>query len=341
MANITSGFVQLHPSFTMPEIIMQYQQPSGAFKTLAGGTIAPKMAAGDLAVYIKRLNVKSAYVANQNAANQLPSCSVDALQISAPTYLIRNRTIYDHHDIAAASNWGFALPEANRLAMRQGTFNGLRNGLLYGFNPQNTGEGLLNTPGAYTDTLPADTGGHTTVVTYDPAEMAAYLTRQVVQAKIRMNQMGTAARVVILGPQRVLGQWMYSIVSLMNYQRPGAGVSSTAGTTEAVIGWSGDSIEWAYDDTLIGKGAGGTDAILLVIPEIKTPYVGSQPNTNIFATLTPGTDATTLMLTDLAAPREITSPLPDGALSTVSEIRATPGWGIRSQGISILSMPYS
>ena len=55
MANITSGFVQLHPSFTMPEIIMQYQQPSGAFKTLAGGTIAPKMAAGDLAVYIKQI----------------------------------------------------------------------------------------------------------------------------------------------------------------------------------------------------------------------------------------------------------------------------------------------
>lgn len=341
MANITNGFVQIHPSFTMPEIIMQYQQPSGAFNALAGGSIAPKMAQGDLAVYIKRLNVKSAYQANQNAGNQLPSCSVSAQQISAPTYLLRNRTIYDHHDIAAANNWGFALPEANRLAMRQGIFTGMRNGLLYGFNPQNTGEGLLNTPGAFTDTLPADTGGNTTVVTYNPGEMAQYLTQQIVQAKIRMNQMGTAARVVVLGPQRCLGQWMYSIVSLTQFQLPGAGVTSTTGVTENVIGWSGDSVEWCYDDTLIGKGAGGTDAILLVIPEIKTPYVGSKPNTNIFATLTPGTDATTLMLSDMAAPKEITSPLPDGALSTVSEIRCTPGWAIRSQGISILSMAYA
>lgn len=341
MANITAGFVQLHPSYTMPEIVMQYQQPSGAFRGLAGGSILPRIGTGDLAVYLKRLNVKSAYTVNQNAANQLPSCTLDAMQISAPTYLLRNRVIYDHHDTAAASNWGFALPEANRLASRQGIFNGLRNGLLYGFNSQNSGEGLLNTPGAFTDNLPADSNGHTTVVTYDQAQMAAYLTKNIVAAKIRMNQMGVPARVVVVGPQRDLGQWMYTIVSLVDYQRPGAGVASISQTTEAVVGWSGDTIEWCFDDTLIGKGAGGHDAILIIIPEIKVPYVGSQPNTNVFATLKPGLDATTLMLSDMAAPREITSPLPDGALSTVYEMRSTPGWGIRSQGISILSMQYS
>ena len=97
----------------------------------------------------------------------------------------------------------------------------------------------------------------------------------------------------------------------------------------------------SFDDTLIGKGQGGSDAVLIVIPEIKVPYVGSEPNTNIFASLTPGLAATTLQLTDMAAPREITSPLPDGALSTLSEIRATPGWAIRSQGVTVISMVYS
>ena len=341
MANITNGFVQLHPNYTMPEIIMQYQQPSGAFNALAGGTISPRMAQGDLAVYIKRLNVKSAYIANQNVSNQLPSCTIDALQISTPTYLLRARAIYDHHDIAAANNYGFSLPEAQRLAMRQGIFTGLRNGLLYGFNPQNAGEGLLNTPGATTLNLPPDTNTNDTVVTYDNGQMAQFLAQQVVAAKIRMNQLGQAARVVIVAPQRVIGQWQYSIVQLTSYQRPGAGSASTAQTFESVIGWSGDTIEWAYDDTLIGKGAGGHDAVLLVIPEVKMPYVGSEPNTNIFATLNPGLAATTLQLTDLAAPKEITSPLPDGALSTISEMRATPGWAVRSQGITIISMQYS
>ena len=303
MANITSGFVQLHPSYTMPELIMQYQQPSGAFLALPNGTISPRISQGDLAVYIKRLNVKSAYLANQNVSNQLPSCSVDALQISTPTYLLRSRTIYDHHDVAAASNWGFSLPEAQRLAMRQGINQGLRNGLLYGFNPQNTGEGLLNAPGVYATSLPADSFGNDTVVTYDNGQMAQYLAQQIVAAKIRMNQLGQPARVVILGPQRVIGQWQYSIVQLTQYQRPGAGSNSTSGTLEAVIGWNDDSLEFGFDDTLIGKGQGGSDAVLIVIPEIKVPFVGSQPNTNEFAKLQPGLEATTLMLTDLAAHR--------------------------------------
>lgn len=341
MANITAGFVQLHPSYTMPELIMQYQQPSGAFLALPNGSIMPRMSQGDLAVYIKRLNVKSAYLANQNVSNQLPSCSIDALQISTPTYLLRSRTIYDHHDVAAASNWGFSLPEAQRLAMRQGINQGLRNGLLYGFNPQNTGEGLLNAPGVTATSLPADSFGNNTVVTYDNGQMAQYLAQQIVAAKIRMNQLGQPARVVILGPQRVIGQWQYSIVQLTQYQRPGAGSNSTAGTLESVIGWNDDTLEFGFDDTLIGKGQGGSDAVLIVIPEIKVPFVGSDPNTNIFATLTPGLQATTLQLTDMAAPREITSPLPDGALSTLSEIRATPGWAIRSQGVTVISMIYS
>lgn len=341
MANITSGFVQINPNFTMPEIIMQYQQPSGAFLALPGGTIMPRLSPTDLAVYIKRLNVKSAFQSNQNVGQMLPSCTIDATMISSPTYMLRARAIYDHHDIAYADVWGFSLPEAQRLAMRQGIFQGLRQGFLYGFNSQNVGEGLLNAPGATSTTLPADSFGNTTVVTYDNGQMLQYLAQQIVQAKTRMNQLGQPARVVILGPQRVIGNWQYSIVQLTTYQRSGAGVNSTAGSLEEVIGWSGDTLEFGFDDTLIGQGAGGTDAVLIVIPEIKVPMVGSQPNTNIFATLQPGLEATTLMLTDLSAPREIPVPIAGGAIDVLSEMRATPGWGIRSQGTTIISMAYS
>jgi len=341
MANITNGFVQINPNFTMPELIIQYQQPSGAFLTLPGGTIMPRLSPTDLAVYVKRLNVKSSFLANQNVSNQLPSCAIDATQISTPTYLLRARAIYDHHDIAYANVWGFSLPDAQRLAMRQGIFQGLRQGLLYGFNSQNTGEGLLNAPGATKTSLPADSFGNTTVVTYDNGQMAQFILQQIVQAKTRMNQLGQPARVVIVGPQRVIGQWQYSIVQLTSVQRPGAGSFSTSATIEHVGGWNGDEIEFGFDDTLIGQGQSGTDAVLLVIPEIKVPFVGSQPNTNEFSKLQPGLEATTLMLTDLAAPKEIPVPIAGGALDVLSEMRATPGWGIRSQGVVILSMQYS
>jgi hypothetical protein len=107
MASITNGFITLNPNFMMPEIIMQYQQPSGAFLALPNSTISPRLSPTDLAVYIKRLNVKSAFQANQNIAQQLPSCSIDADMISAPTYYLRARAIYDHHDIATQMSGAF------------------------------------------------------------------------------------------------------------------------------------------------------------------------------------------------------------------------------------------
>lgn len=106
------------------------------------------------------------------------------------------------------------------------------------------------------------------------------------------------------------------------------------------MGWSGDTLEWVYDDTLIGKGAGGTDAVLVVIPEIKKPKA-NKINTNEFAQLEPGLDSCTLQLCDMAAPREITSPLAGGAIDVLSELRATSGWGIRPEAIEIISMQYS
>jgi hypothetical protein len=41
-----------------------------------------------------------------------------------------------------------------------------------------------------------------------------------------------------------------------------------------------------YDDTLIGAGAGGTDAVVITIPEVEVPMVNSTVNTNEFAKLT-------------------------------------------------------
>jgi len=341
MSNIAGGFVHINPSYVLPEIVMQYQQPSGAFLALPDSTVMPRLGPEDLAVYVNRLNVKSAYQTNQNVSQQLPSCTIVPSQGSIPTYLLRTRAIYDHHDIAQAAVRGFSLVEAQRLAMRQGQFQGARNGLLYGFNSANTGEGLLNAPGVTSTTLPPDTFGNTTVLSYDNGQMAQYLIQQVVQAKTRMNQMGNPIRAVILGPQRVIGQWQYGIVQLTQYQRPGAGVTSTAGVLSDAIGWNGDTIEFGYDDTLIGQGDGGTDAIMVVFPEIKTPYVGSMPDTNEFAKLTPGLKATTVMLTDLPAPKEIPSPIAGGALDILSEWRVTPGWAIRSQGVTKISMQYS
>ena len=171
--------------------------------------------------------------------------------------------------------------------------------------------------------------------------MAVFLLSQILQTKQRTMQLGLPHRFAILGPQRILGLFEYqNIVQLTSYQRAGAGSQSTAGVVKDVAEkWNGDSIDWVYDDTLIGQGGGGTDAILVVMPEVEKPR-GRVWNTNDFATLSPGLSACTLMYADMAAPVEIPTPLAGGAIDVLSEMRASPGWGIRPEAVTIISMTY-
>ena len=338
--DISPSFITINPSLQLPGIIMQYAQASGAFELLAGGDPLVRLGEGDLMVYINMLDVRTEVAAGQSAYNQLPSCTVMPKQISTPTYLIRTRAEYDHHDTAAAARRGYSIVESQRLAMRQGTFQQLRNALLYGFNPAN-GEGLLNTTGATTISLPADSYGNTTVATYDNGQMATFLLAQVMQTKARCMQLGLPVRVVILGPQRTLGAFGYqNVVQLTQYQRPGGGSTSTVGMLRGILEDNKDVLEWVYDDTLIGKGANGTDAVIMAVPEVGIQR-RANVNTNAFAMLDPGIDSTTLQLVDMAAPREIPTPMVGGAIDVVSELRTTSGWAIRPEAITIISMPNS
>jgi hypothetical protein len=340
MANITPSFVTINPSYVMPEIIMNYQQASGAFDLLAGRDVQVKLADGDLVAYGKTMDLRTKIAAGQNAYNSLPSVTVNMGQISTPTYLLRSRAEYDHHDVAAMSSWGVSLPEAQRLGMRQGIFQGMRNALLQGITPA-SGEGLINAVGATSVNLPPDANGHDTVLTYDNGAMAVFLLTQIGAIKTRANQLGQGARIVICGPQRTLGAFEYQgIVQLTLSQREGAGVNNVAGLVKDVAGWNDDTVEWVYDDTLIGKGAGGADLVIITVPEIKRP-MGGRINTNEFANVTPGQMACNVQMCDMAAPREIPTPLPGGAIDVLSELRITSGWALRPETLTLVSMQYS
>lgn len=336
MSFAAPSYVNINPSFTLPEVIMPYNQASGAYETVAGGEILTRLSDGDLVVYVNRLDVKTKAKASQGVSNQLPSCEIVFTQSSTPTYLQRSRAQYDHHDIAAASRRGVGLVEAQRLAMRQAHFQNMRNALLYGYNPVR-GEGILNAPGVVNVPLPADTFGNDTASTYEKGEMGYFLLNQVQQIKSLTMQGGIGRHITILGPQRILMQFEYSVVQLTDYQSRGAGSTSTAGLTKDVLEMNGDTLVWAYDDTLIGKGAGGTDAVLIVLPEIANPQ-GGPVNTNEFAKLKPGLAANTLQLADRPAPSEIITPLAGGATDVVSELRVTSGWALRPEGVRVISM---
>lgn len=340
MANIAPAFVTVNPSYIEPGLLLPYAQASGAFDLIAEGQPLPRLSEGDLFVYMKAIQLRTQMAAGQSAYNSLPSISTVMSMISTPTYLLRVRGEYDHHDTAAMNRWGVSIESAQRLGMQQGHFQLMRSALLDGFNPSN-GEGLLNTAGATATTLPADSNGNTTVLTYDNGELGVWLLSQLSALKTRTMQLGLGQEFTICGPQRTLGVMEYqNIVQLTQFQRIGAGSQTTAGMLKEVADWNGDTITWTYDDTLIGKGAGGSDAVILTMPKVKKPTIRGV-NTNVFAKLEPGIEACALMYCDMAAPREIPTPLPGGAIDVLSELRITSGWGVRPEAVTIMSMPYS
>jgi len=339
MSNVIQAPIRVSPHYLVPEVLLPYQQASGAFEALYQGDPQVRLGEGDLAVYVKRLDVRTQVQEGQFAVNQLPSCGIAYSEFSTPTYLLRSRAEYDHHDQAAFGRTGTSLVEAQRLAMRQGIFQQMRNLLLYGARPTN-GEGLLNTQGATALNLPADPNGNTTISTYDNGALAFFLLSQISAIKTRTNQMGLPGKFSITTTQRILSLISYQgIVQLTQFQREGAGSKSVRGLVDDVLEWNQDEIVWACDDTLIGKGAGGTDVILVNMPEVKKPS-GARINTNEFAKLTPGLNACALQYVDLAAPREIVSPLAGGAVDVVSELRSTSGWGVRPEALTIVSAGY-
>ncbi len=342
MANSFPAVSKVSPSFSEPDFLMQYTQASGAFRLLEGGTTRVKLPAGAQYVYINGVQYRTEVAGGQSGANFLPSASLLATYGSTAAYLLRTRAIYDHHDMEAAANFAVPLPQAQDYAMEEAIYQQMRTMLLYGFNPAN-GEGLLNTPQALAVNLPPDSSGNDTFVTYDNGELALFMLQMVASVKVAMYQTGFGIkdRVVITGPQRILEYMILAnIVQVVAYQRPGAGTATTGQVVATVVTEQGDTLEWGMDDTLIGKGSGGADMVIISIPELENPR-GTPFNTNRVGELNPSMKAINLMYSDLPAPMKIPTPVQDGAISIVQELRCTSGWCLRPQGLVLLSVTYS
>lgn len=339
MANLFPSFIRANPAYVMPEIIMQYAQASGFTELLAGRDLMPRLGEADLRVYAKSLALRTQVLGQQVASNVLPTVTLQPQEYSTPSYLLRVHAEYDHHDIAAAGAWGVGLPEAQRMGMRQAIFQQVRSANLFGMG--GAGEGLLNTVGATTTNLPADSNGNTTISTYDNGQMALYLLGLFAAILARTNQTGQPQRIAVLAPQRVYLQWeLQGVVQLTSYQRDGAGVATTGEMVRNIAEKVGLEVDFAVDDTLINAGSGGnTDAIVIVMPEVKKP-VTQKVNTNEFAELAQGLAATTIQLCDMVAPREIPTPMPYGVTDVMQEMRVTPGWALRPECVTILSAAF-
>jgi hypothetical protein len=343
MPSIFNERVIVHPSFIEPDLIITTAQPSGFMDILGGRALRVKLGPVDKYIYQNRIDLRTQVAVSQASFNALPSATITADYASTATYLGQVRAEYTEIDVQEAGEWNVALPQAQRLAMRQGIFQYLRLACLYGVNAGNI-EGIINTPNSTAVNMPPDSYGNATLPTYDAGQLAIWFLGQIQAALQRMYLLGTKARVVILGPQRIIGQMqLQNIVQLTSYQRPGAGSATTAEVIKKVCQENGYDVEWAYDDTLIGKGSGSTsmnpvDAVLLVVPEVIVPSMQGI-NTNEFATLSPSEKALTMQYADVGVPVEVTTPIVDG-LNVTSRMRFSSGWAPRGECLTVASIPY-
>lgn len=341
MSAFTPAITTVSPSMMLPEIIMQYSMASGAFDILPGSAPTVKIGSSDLVVYQKYLRATTPAHVGQSLPGQLPSASISGGYDQMMTYRISTRSQYNYLDTDAASRWGYSLVDGLRLANRQGHAQQLRNMLLYGVKASNN-EGITNSPSATTINLGSDSMGNDAYTTWDSGEMAKFILGLIADQKTKMMLLGQPLKTVVLCPQRFMKalEWT-GVVELTSYQRPGAGTASVGSMVKNIAGdASGDDVVFCQDDTLIGKGAGGTDLIIVTNPELLVPEARHDINTNIFATLMPNQLAVNVMFCDVAAPTEIPSPMPDGGLTTLYTMRATPGWNFRPEGVTLLSAKY-
>lgn len=342
MSAFAPPITTVSPSMMNPDIVMQYSMASGAFDILPGGAPSARLGINDLVVYQKYLRARTQVHVSQSLPGQLPSASIVPSYDQMMTYRISSRSQYSYLDTDAASGWGYSLNNALQLANRQGHAQQLRNMLIYGVQASNN-EGIANSPNATTVNLGSDSQGNDSYTTWDSGEMAKFVLGLIADQKTRMMLLGQALTTVVLCPQRFMKalEWT-GVVELTSYQRPGGG-TETVGTMIKNIadGASGDNVYFCQDDTLIGKGAGGTDLIIVTNPEIVVPEARQDINTNIFATLMPNQKAVNVMFCDVAAPTEIPSPMPDGGITTLYTMRSTPGWNFRSEGVTLLSAKYA
>ena len=329
---------KVSPNYTEPGLIRTYAQPSGAFEAcLPGGALAVRIGDDDLFVYVNSYDIRTNAQAAQSAGNFLPSMSLRASFDKTATYLLRNRCVYNHHDVSAAAHYALGLPEELETTQRQGIFMMERDMLLYGMNPDNN-EGLLNASGATAVTLPPDSYGNSTLATYDPNQLAIFFLNQIVALQAGMWQGGQRLKVHLLGPQRILLAMAESgVVQLTSFQRDGAGSQTVSGMIQTIAERNSMGFEWFYDDTLIGKGAGGTDMVIMTAPEIEPPKIEGL-DIAPFNEGKPSLNAINTMYTAFAAPIKIPTPIPDGGITVVLETRSTSGWNWRPQGLYLISI---
>ena len=209
-------------------------------------------------------------------------------------------------------------------------------GALFGFDPAQT-QGLVKQ--GTTATFPADSDANTTISAYNPDELMAFMAGQ---ARTAMNNTyGMAKPVIFASSVRVVNYIRSTMINLMQYQMPGAGVDSVGGAYSRVVGeWLGvGKIEFIADDLLKAAGTNSTDIMLFIAPGLAEQDSVPPEFSQYKLDDQPGNMMNTFM--DNAGGLIISrNPIMNRVTSVDYSLQTTPGAVIRADAVRVIEAAY-
>ena len=259
-----SNLQRVVPHSIIPGIIAPVVQNADYIKAFAGITKFGEI--GDDYAYLSTLErIHTPTTIGQQWRGGIDSTQFTNNQLAYQYYTIAASYAYTDQQAAKLGKLmpGIGIEKLFSKLTRMGIAQRDHYGALFGFDPAQT-QGLVKQ--GTTASFPADTDSHTTISSYNPDELMAFMAGQ---ARTAMNNTyGMAKPVIFMSSVRVVN-WIKSVmINLTQYQMPGAGVDSIGGAYSRVVGeWLGvGKIEFIADDLLKAAGTNSTDVMLFIAP---------------------------------------------------------------------------
>lgn len=330
---------RLHPHVAIPGLLVPNVQQVPFKKYLGSETRMGSL--GVEQAYITLVsNINSETQVGQQWGSAMAKQTYSLGQINAPYYRIEAYVEYNVDEQAKfeqLSN-GVALPEFLENLAKQGINQRRHQAILYGFDSSSDlSQGIL--ANATINSIPADSGSNSTLITYDTAELAQFLASVI--RKSMDSTYGMLKPTIIASSSRVINYLQSAIIPLEKSQQKGGGIDSVGGLFDRIVTeWLGvGKVEFIQDNTLEGTGTSGADKIVFIAPGMDSQVVSDDENQNLVGQYNSINYNTWCDVAE--GLMRFDAPPSMGTYGAKYTFKMTPGATLRSEAVQVVEVKYS
>lgn len=324
---------RLHPSNNIPKLVTP-QTPNVDFNKYVGENTRYADLADAQAYLTAITNIDTESSVGQQWSDDLARQNYTIGQVGAPYYLIRALIEYDAKEDAQFSklNVGVSLNDFLQRLARQAINQRRHQAILWGFDEN---QGIL--ANVTKETLPADSKGNKTLVTYQINELQAFLSS--LALKVLDNSLNLAKPAVVASSIRVINYLKTALISSVSLLNNTIGIDSVASVYNRVIGQflGVGEVTFIADDLLKGD---TSDKLIILSPGLSQAEVTEEISQNLVGGINSATfntfyDSSANGLTSYLSPSRM------GKYEELLSYQMTPGITLRKECVIEVDLPYN